>query len=209
MSTTTKWWWVRHAPVVGVEGVMYGSNDVDCDTSDWASFEGLASVLPSDAVWLTSHLSRTHRTANAIGDAGLNFPTPIQERHLGEQSFGDWQGISWDDMRAQDEVSYDAFWETPARNRPPGGESFSDQISRVGAIIEKYTDMHAGKDIVAVTHGGTIRAAISHALDLTPETGMSFTVSTLSLTRLEHIEGGLLKGKGRSWRAVSINQPAK
>jgi hypothetical protein len=46
-------------------------------------------------------------------------------------------------------------------------------------------------------------------LDLTPETGMSFTVSTLSLTRLEHIEGGLLKGKGRSWRAVSINQPAK
>ncbi len=188
---------------------MYGSNDVDCDTSDRASFEGLASVLPSDAVWLTSHLSRTHRTANAISDSGLNFPTPIQERHLGEQSFGDWQGTSWDDMRAQDEVSYDVFWESPARNRPPGGESFSDQISRVGAIIEKYTYMHAGKDIVAVTHGGTIRAAISHALGLTPETGMSFTVSTLSLTRLEHIEGGLLRGKGRSWRAVSINQPAK
>ena len=103
----------------------------------------------------------------------------------------------------------DIFWESPARNRPPGGESFADQISRVGVIIEEYTRMYPGMDIVAVTHGGTIRAAISHALDLTPETAMSFTVSTLSLTRLEHIDGGLLKGKGRSWRAVTINQSAK
>ena len=209
MSTTTKWWWVRHAPVVGVDGVMYGSNDVDCDTSDLLSFKSLASVLPSDAVWLTSHLSRTHRTANAIGDAGLKFPTPTRERHLGEQNFGDWQGTSWDEMKVQDEVIYNKFWESPARNSPPGGESFADQICRVGLIIDQYTRMHAGKDIVAVTHGGTIRAAISHALDLTPETAMSFTVSTLSLTRLEHIEGGLLRGKGRFWRAVTINQPAK
>ena len=112
-------------------------------------------------------------------------------------------------MRARDEAMYDDFWDSPARNRPPGGESFADLIRRVGAIIDQYTEQYKGKDIVAVTHGGTIRAAISHALDLTPETGMSFTVNTLSLTRLEHIERGLLKGKGRSWRAVTINQPAK
>ena len=188
---------------------MYGADDVECDTSDRASFEGLASRLPSDALWLTSHLSRTHRTAQAIGDAGLEFPAPLQERHLGEQDFGDWQGTSWDQMRARDQVIYDAFWESPARNRPPGGESFADQIDRVGAIIEQYTAQHKGRDIVAVTHGGTIRAAISHALELTPETAMSFTVSTLSLTRLDHIEGGLLRGKGKAWRAVTINQPAK
>lgn len=209
MSTVTRWWWVRHAPVVGVDGLLYGSDDVQCDTSDRVSFEALASRLPSDAVWLTSHLSRTHRTANAIGDAGLTFPDPIQEMHLGEQNFGDWQGISWDAMRARDQAVYDSFWEKPARNRPPGGESFADMIARVGAVIERYTALHAGKDIVAVTHGGTIRAAITHALEIPPETGMSFTVDTLSMTRLDHIEGGLLRGKGKAWRAVSINQPAK
>lgn len=209
MSIVTRWWWVRHAPVVDQEGIIYGANDVLCDTTDRQSFEGLASRLPADAVWLTSHLSRTHRTANAIGDAGLNFPPPIQERNLGEQDFGDWQGSTWDGMRSADEATYDAFWEKPARNRPPGGESFADQIARVGEVIDQYTADHSGKDIVAVTHGGTIRAAISHALELTPETGMSFTIGTLSLTRLEHIEGGLLKGKGRSWRAAMVNQPAK
>lgn len=209
MTTVTRWWWVRHAPVVGVDGIIYGSDDVQCDTSDRASFENLAANLPSDAVWLTSHLSRTHKTAQAIAEAGLDYPTPIQERDFGEQDFGDWQGSSWDEMRTQDTHIYDTFWERPARNRPPGGESFADQINRVGALIDRYTGAHPGKDIVAVTHGGTIRSAIAHALELTPETAMSFTVGTLSLTRLEHIEGGLLRGKGRSWRAVSINLPAK
>ncbi len=209
MSTVTRWWWVRHAPVVGVEGRIYGSNDVECDTTDRQSFENLADRLPGDAIWLTSHLSRTHRTANAIGDAGLEFPKPIREAQLGEQDFGHWQGETWDEMRSRDEAVYDRFWQMPARNRPPGGESFADQIDRVGTIIDQYTTDHPGQDIVAVTHGGTIRAAISHALELPPETGMSFTIGTLSLTRLEHIEGGLLKGKGRSWRAVTINQPAK
>ncbi len=209
MTTVTRWWWVRHAPVVGVDGLMYGSDDVQCDTSDGVSFAALASRLPSDAVWLTSHLSRTHRTAQAIGEAGLRFPKPIAEVHLGEQHFGDWQGISWNDMRSRDPAGYETFWEQPARNRPPGGESFADMIARVGAVIEHYTALHAGRDIVAVTHGGTIRAAITHALDIPPETGMSFTVDTLSMTRLDHIEGGLLRGKGKAWRAVSINQPAK
>lgn len=209
MTTVTRWWWVRHAPVVDVEGIIYGANDVECDTTDRQSFENLAAQLPGDAVWLTSHLTRTHRTANAIGDAGLKFPTPVQEAHLGEQDFGDWQGSTWDEMKSKDEATYDAFWDMPARNRPPGGESFADLIDRVGAVVDQYTGAHAGKDIVAVTHGGTIRAAISHALELTPETGMSFTVGTLSLTRLEHIEGGLLRGKGRSWRAVTVNQSAK
>ena len=71
MTTRTRWWWVRHAPVIDVEGLMYGAMDVDCDTSDAQSFGSLASVLPSDAVWVTSHLSRTHKTAAAIGEAGL------------------------------------------------------------------------------------------------------------------------------------------
>ena len=25
MSGLTRWWWVRHAPVVGVNGVIYGA----------------------------------------------------------------------------------------------------------------------------------------------------------------------------------------
>ena len=208
-STTTRWWWVRHAPVPDMQGVLYGSDDVPCDTSDYRSYQNLAAVLPADAYWLTSHLSRTHHTATAIRAAGLDFPEPVIEEHLGEQDFGDWQGRRWSEMEQLDPEIYNDFWQDPARNRPPNGESFQDQIERTAAVIDRITAERTGKTIVAVAHGGTIRAAISHALGLTPEAGMSFATDNLSLTCLEHVEGGLLRGKGEAWRVVCINRPAK
>lgn len=208
MSAVTRWWFVRHAPVVGVTGKIYGSDDVQCDTSDTAAFEVLAGTLPGDGIWLTSHLSRAKLTAQSIALAGLAYPHPIVEEHLGEQDFGEWQGSSWKDMEAADPGAYSEFWREPARNAPPGGESFADLIARTAGIIDRYTVDHAGEDIVAVCHGGTIRAAVAHVLGLTPELGMSFAIDTLSVTRLEHVEGGLLRGKGGAWRIGAINQPS-
>ncbi len=207
--TTTRWWLVRHAPVIGVSGRIYGADDVPCDTSDDASFQALARVLPTDAIWLTSHLSRTRLTYDAIRAAGLAAPEAAVVADLGEQSFGDWQGKSWSEMEQSDPEAYTAFWSDPTRSRPPRGESFHDQITRVGRVIDRATVEHAGRHIVAVSHGGTVRAALSHALDLAPEKGMAFTIDTLSLTVIEHVADGLLRGRGGAWRIVHINKPAR
>ena len=66
MSAITRWWWIRHAPVTSANGRIYGQMDMDCDTSDTPVYDGLAGLLPRDAVWVTSHLRRTTRTAEAI-----------------------------------------------------------------------------------------------------------------------------------------------
>jgi len=206
MSRVTRWWWVRHAPVISVDGVIYGSDDVACDVSDAASFRALAGTLPGEAVWVTSHLTRTVRTAKAIAEAGLEVPEPVVERDLAEQNFGDWQGLSWDQMRSLDPLAHDAFWQDPTGARPPGGESFADQIRRTAKVIERMTAVHEGRDIVAIAHGGTIRAAVAHALGLAPEQGMAITVSTLSVSVLEHVKDRLLRGRGGAWRVVGINR---
>ncbi|HEX9701586.1 MAG TPA: histidine phosphatase family protein [Rhodospirillales bacterium] len=209
MSDVTRWWWVRHAPVVGVDGVIYGSDDVQCDVSHAPSFRALAKVLPGDAVWVTSHLTRAVKTARAIAEAGLQFPAPLVEKDLAEQCFGEWQGKTWNQMREIDPMAHDAFWQDPTRARPPGGESFADQIKRTRAVIGRLTAEHEGRDIVAVTHGGTIRAALAVALDLRPEQGMAIRVSTLSISVLEHVKDGLLRGKGGVWRVVGVNRPVE
>ncbi|MBT3306392.1 MAG: histidine phosphatase family protein [Alphaproteobacteria bacterium] len=208
MSSCTRWWWVRHAPVVGVEGVIYGSNDVECDVSNRADFDVLAKTLPKDAVWVTSHLSRAIKTARTIAEAGLDMPDPLIEEHLAEQNFGDWQGLSWDTMRETDPEGYATFWGDPTRNRPPGGESFADVIDRTGGVIERLNAEHEGRDIVCVVHGGTIRAALSVALGLSPVQGMSIRVDTLSLSVTEHLCEGLLQGRGGEWRVVGVNRLA-
>jgi len=209
MTDSTQWWWVRHAPVINQQGKLYGSADVDCDVTDRASFKGLASILPADAFWMTSHLSRTHKTTNAILGEGLKAPKPVQETNLGEQFFGDWQGLSWNEMEGLQPDVYKSFWQSPADNAPPGGESFADQIERVGRVIDRVNDINTGPDIVVVAHGGTIRAAIAHALKLPAIDAMSFQIDTLSVTRLDYIKEGLLRGQGGSWRINCANQSAK
>ena len=60
---TTRWWWVRHAPVREDDGCIYGQKDLGCDTSDRVVFEAVGKILPRNAVWYASNLKRTHQTA--------------------------------------------------------------------------------------------------------------------------------------------------
>ncbi len=209
--TVTRWWWIRHAPVVGHEGRVYGSNDVPAHTDDPESYGNLARRLPRDAVWVTSHLSRTHVTADAIGEAGLEHGERIIESDFGEQNFGDWQGMTYDELgermrETEGEEALHRFWYAPATHKPPNGESFTDVIERVGTTIERLTEEHKGRDIVAVAHGGVIRAAIALALDLDPDRALVLQTENLSTTRLDHLDG---PGQGGNWRVAFVNQRAR
>ncbi|MYG52065.1 MAG: histidine phosphatase family protein [Rhodospirillaceae bacterium] len=90
--TVTRWWWIRHAPVIDDGGCFYGQADLEADTGDMAAHRALAEALPLDAVWVSSHLRRARQTAAAIGEAGYPLPEVQTHRDLAEQHFGDWQG---------------------------------------------------------------------------------------------------------------------
>ena len=204
-TTVTRWWWIRHAPVIDGGGRLYGQEDLDCDVSERARFEALAAMLPADAVWFATPLSRTRKTLRAIADAGAHNPQPVLIEPFLEQYFGDWQGLRWDEMEARDPDGYAAFWQDPSGNAPPGGERFAAVIDRVGPAMERLSSEHAGRDIVCVAHGGSIRGAIAHALELHHERALAMVIDTLSLTRIDHIEGGVLNGRGKVWRVVGVN----
>lgn len=220
--TMTRWWWIRHAPVTSHAGRIYGNQDVDCDCSDEALFRGLAAQLPGEAVWVVTPLNRTRATAEAIvrhhGAAPAEFEV---EPRLAEQDFGDWQGLTHDELAAQRSGAWHRFWLAPAEEVPPGGESFADVSARVGAAIQALTRRHAGRDIVCVSHGGPIRAALGHALKMSPEQALAFAVDNCALTRLDHFaatqegegpQGEHLGGEksggdglGGSWRIALVN----
>src|SRR4051812_11917664 len=209
---TTRWWWVRHAPVTVNNGCVYGQTDPVCDCDDEAAFGALARLLPKDAVWVTSTLTRTHMTAAAIVRAGLPGPDAVPgpdvcvEQDLAEQNFGDWHGVKYADLPALQADTYHRFWLAPAHHAPPGGESFVEMMTRVSGAIRRLNEEYAGRDIIAVTHGGTNKAALAEALELPPETALAFNIDTLSLTRLERFDG---PGVGHGWHVVSVNQPPR
>lgn len=209
-NQVTRWWWVRHAPVTINHGCCYGQTDFPCDVADAAGFASLAKRLPTRAAWVTSPLKRTHMTAAALVSAGLDGPDPIPgpglaiEPDLIEQHFGEWQGVRYDELAARRGEDWHRFWLAPAHETPPGGESFVALMQRVHAAIARLNERFVGRDILAVTYGGTIRAALALALDLAPETALAFTIDNLSLTRIDYIPG---PGVGHRWRVGAVNQP--
>lgn len=206
-TIVTKWWWVRHAPVVDAHLLrLSGHSDVAADTSNHASFAALAQRLPMGAVWLTSHLRRTIETAQALDQAGAEHVTPLTEPAFAEQAFGEWTGCTWDELGERTDAK--PFWAAPAETRPPGdnAESFAEVCARVAVRIAQLMDEYAGRDIICVAHGGSIRAAAALALGLSPAQALAIDVSNLSLTRLDHLSGGLKAQWGGNWRVVGLNQ---
>jgi len=207
----TRLWWVRHAPV-DHGGRIYGQLDLSCDCSETAIFAGLAGQLPRDAVWVTSNLRRTHETAAAIIRAGLPGPDSIPGPEavaiddLAEQHFGKWQGLTYEDLHETRIGDFHRFWHAPAHEAAPDGESFLAVIERVSRAVQRLVEMHAGRNVIAISHGGTIRAALALALGLEPEATLAFTIENCSITRIDHVNGS---GVGPDWRVLTVNRPPR
>jgi broad specificity phosphatase PhoE len=197
----TRWWWVRHAPVRNDGGNIYGQTDIACDTGDREVFEAVAKILPRQAVWVASSLMRTHQTAEAIWATG--FPRPEAMPHeaaFAEQHLGQWQGMNRAAFLASRPVG--SHWFAGIDEPAPGGESFMDLYNRTCSAIDRLNLEHAGKDVIAVGHGGTIKAAVGLALGGLPEKGLAFDIDNCSVTRLDHFASA-----GKSiWRLPMVNQ---
>ena len=187
MEGETFLWLIRHAPVDGIAGTIHAP-DAPADLRDQAQLGALQRHLPPEAASYASPWRRTVETARALG------LDPVLASEFGEQAFGTWTGRRHDELAAGEGDAYAQFWNDPAHARPPGGESFEDQVARVRLGLARIGTGHA----TLVVHSGTIRAALCIALDLTPQAALRFVIDPLSLTRIDRLATG--------WRVVSVNQ---
>jgi len=77
-----------------------------------------------------------------------------------------------------------------------------DLYHRVCRAIERITIEQAGNDVIAVGHGGSIKAAIGLALGALPDKGLAFDVDNCSVTRLDHFASP----GHTNWRLPMVNQ---
>ena len=201
--TDTRFWLIRHALVEeNARAIVYGTMDVElCPHTLEAQvpmYAALARRLPRPAAWLASPLSRTQRTAAAIFAAGYPEQALTIVPGLIELGFGAWQGQKHAAVAGQLTLPPHAFWPLAGQERPPGGESMAEVISRVGTTMERLAEAYDGADVIAVAHGGSIRAAVAHALRIGPDNALHLSVQNLSLTRLERYPEG--------WRVVCVNE---
>jgi broad specificity phosphatase PhoE len=59
-------------------------------------------------------------------------------------------------------------------------------------------EQNEGENMVVVSHGGSIRAVLAHALRVHADTALHFSIQNLSLTIVERHKG--------IWRVVTANE---
>ncbi|GAB4196916.1 MAG: histidine phosphatase family protein [Thalassobaculales bacterium] len=183
----TDWFWIRHAPVTSDGGRVYGAKDMPADCSDAETFAWLSRLLPREAVWVTSALMRTRQTVEAVIAAGYPANGPaLVEPGLGEQHLGAMQGLVRHEAYATHSPGRHRLWLSGVDVPAPGGESFRDLIGRVTPVVERLTAAHAGRPIVCVAHGGSIRAALTLA-GVAPEAALAMEIENLSVTRMSYL----------------------
>ena len=201
----TEWYLVRHAPVKNSKKGIYKEADAEAELPPHETIMALAKALPEEADWYVSPMARARTTADALLRAidlrqkSLSYP-----RAITEQDFGEWQGLSfeeiWEKMKGLEAHNWSLL---SAHTTPENGESFEDVTKRVSNFMNDHIAEKNGRPKVLVTHAGIIRAFTGIALGLDPNKSLALEAKPFSLTRLLHQTG---QGQGGQWQLQCLNQ---
>ena len=123
-------------------------------------WQAVFSDFPLDIV-CSSRLQRCDRTARRIaGNKSIVNTGALNEIHMGE-----WDGKTFEEIKAHYPEEFIKRGESLSAYRPPGGESFHDLSDRV---LPFFNELLTGKKekILIVTHAGVIRVILCHILNL-------------------------------------------
>ncbi|TCL08599.1 broad specificity phosphatase PhoE [Shimia isoporae] len=171
---------VRHGPTHAK--TMVGWSDLPADLSDTAAINRLSGFLPKSGLIISSDLSRTIATADAIQGERRRLP---HDPDLREIHFGDWELRKFKEIEAEDPDRIRAYWEHPGDVRPPNGESWNEVATRVNRGIDRLIAGHAGEDLIVVVHFGVILTQVQRAECLTASEVFAHRIDNLSVTSIQ------------------------
>ena len=192
---TTRLLLVRHGQTAyNAEVRFMGQLDIPLDAIGRVQAQAVARRLSAErpAAIYCSGLSRAFDTAMAIHDANPSHPEVRIDGRLTEGGFGEWQGKTYDSLKANDAERL-AKWEADRRQfAPPGGESLVEISERVRRVYDEICLDNSGKTVIIVAHGGSLQVLLTLALQIPLEHYWQLWVSNASVSELRIDEWGAI-----------------
>jgi probable phosphoglycerate mutase len=85
---------------------------------------------------------------------------------LKELHYGDWEGLSVDEVRQKYGENYVQWLTEPAWNPPSGGESAVQVASRASLVIAEIEEKYTNGNVLVVSHKATIRILLCSLLGI-------------------------------------------
>lgn len=166
-------WLVRHGETEWSAALRHtGRTDVDLTDAGRAASAALRPLLADRAfaLVLTSPATRARETARLAG-----FPDARPDPDLRERDYGEFEGLTTDEIRARGPGWHDwSVWTGVL----PGGESLEAVAERARRVLG-CADAAAG-DVLVFGHGHQLRILAAVALELDPRVAARFLLDAAS-----------------------------
>lgn len=170
---------IRHTRTATETGLCYGRTDVALSPGFKEDLTVLQQKLPAltdGYVVFSSPLRRCMLLAEALS------ADVMADDRLLELDFGQWEGRRFDEIDADLLRQWTGnFVETA----PPGGESFTDLVERIGDFWQDLLGQ-PHEQVLIVTHAGAIRALFARILDLPLANAFQLRIDPGSVHKLRH-----------------------
>ncbi len=180
---------VRHGQTaLNAARTFRGRLDVGLDETGRRQAAALGAYLaprPLEAVY-SSPLRRATETARAIAR-----PHGLRVRRLDgllDMDFGQWQGLTADEVRHRYPQAYADWLSAPHRVRVPGGEGLAEVRQRAVPAVGAVVSRHSGA-VVLVSHRVVLKVLVCALLGLDSSHFWNIRLDTCGLTTFSYQDG--------------------
>ncbi len=134
---------------------------------------------------VSSDLTRCRLLADLVAaDHGLS---ATMDARLREASFGQWEGLTYEEARTRDHAAMTAFNRAPADAAPPDGESLVHVVERARPFFDGLVKEHKEREgaLLVVGHAGLLRGLLCSLLMIPLERYWTLNVDNAALTTLD------------------------
>ncbi|MFC2097238.1 alpha-ribazole phosphatase [Bacteroidota bacterium] len=149
---------LRHTKVNTPTGVCYGQTDVEL----FSTFENEKNTLLDKCrnIKFDKIYSSPLKRCSLLAEAFAISPDGVfYDKRLIEMNFGCWEGKKWDEIEKSKEAKI--WFKNYINTACPEGEAYTDLLLRVQNFIDDLKKNDPDKNLLIVSHSGTIRAFYS------------------------------------------------
>ena len=139
-----------------------------------------------DKIYTTTS-SRTKDTVKKLSE--LKSIEIIEKESLKEISFGDFEGLTFDEIKDKYPKEFQDMIEKGYEYKYPNGESLIDSYNRVCIELDSIISNNDDRTILICSHGGTIRNIITYLISNSYKYHWNFKIDNGSVTILEVQDG--------------------
>ena len=139
-----------------------------------------------DKIYTTTS-SRTKDTVKKLSE--LKSIEIIEKESLKEISFGDFEGLTFDEIKDKYPKEFQDMIEKGYEDKYPNGESLIDSYNRVCIELDNIISNNDDRTILICSHGGTIRNIITYLISNSYKYHWNFKIDNGSVTILEVQDG--------------------